>query len=225
MKAAWDKLRTGPGDDDVEVSPLGNRHQLEIVEAHVKDAIAKGAKLVSGGTRTTDLGYRPTLLDRCTSAMDVVREETFGPVLAIVRIWGADEAVRAINTGKYGLGASIWTRDTARAERLIERIDVGVASVNTHQFTGAIPQLPWSGTRATGFGIANSEMSLLTFMHPKTIAIDDNDAEFFYMPFDRVLRDIGEAVIKAQLGDVLAAIKVPLLMARRKKRIRDFFRS
>jgi acyl-CoA reductase-like NAD-dependent aldehyde dehydrogenase len=224
VRTAWEKLRTGPGDEDVEVSPLGNRRQLEIVEAHVKDALAKGAKLVTGGARTEGLGYRPTLLDRCTSEMDVVREETFGPVLAVVRVWGADGAIRAINGGKYGLGASIWTRDTARALRLIERLDVGVACVNTHAFTGAVPQLPWSGTRATGFGIASSELSLVTFMHPKTVAVDESDAEPFYMPFDRTFRNLGEALVKAQLGDVLAAAKIPFLLARRKKRIRDFFR-
>jgi succinate-semialdehyde dehydrogenase/glutarate-semialdehyde dehydrogenase len=152
--------------------------------------------------------------------MDVVREETFGPVLAVVRIWGADEAVRAINDAKYGLGASIWTRDVARAERLIERLDVGVACVNTHAFTGAIPQLPWSGTRATGFGVAGSDLSLLTFMHPKTVAIDESGGEFWYMPFDRTLRDLGEALISAQLGDVLAAARIPFLMRRRKKQRR-----
>jgi succinate-semialdehyde dehydrogenase/glutarate-semialdehyde dehydrogenase len=157
--------------------------------------------------------------------MDVVREETFGPVLAVVRVWGADEAVRAINGGKYGLGASIWTRDTARALRLIERLDVGVACVNSHAFTGAIPQLPWSGTRATGFGVANSELSLLTFMHPKTVAVDDGDVEPFYMPFSRTLREMGEALVKAQVGDLLAAAKIPFLIRRRKKQIRDFFSS
>ena len=226
LRAAWEKLRTGPGDADVDVSPLGNDKQLAIVEAQVKDALAKGAKLVCGGKKTGDSGgrgYLPTLLDRCTGEMDVVREETFGPVLAIVRVWGADEAVRAINGAKYGLGASIWTRDVARAERLIERLDVGVANVNTHAFTGAVAQLPWSGTRATGFGVANSELSLVNFAHPKTIAVDDNAAEPFYMPFDETLRDLGEALIKGQLGDFLGAAKLPLLLRRRAKRLREFW--
>lgn len=226
MRVAWEKLRTGPGDEDVEVSPLGNKKQLDIVEAHVSDAIAKRAKLVCGGKRTPSaLGYLPTLLDKCTPDMDVVREETFGPVLAVVRVWGADEAVRAINAGKYGLGASIWTSDVPRAERLVERLDVGVATINTHQFTGAVPQLPWSGTRGTGFGVANSELSLLNFTHPKTIVIDENPTEFFFMPFDRTLRDLGEALVKAQLGDLLGAVKIPFLMRRRMKRVREFFRS
>jgi acyl-CoA reductase-like NAD-dependent aldehyde dehydrogenase len=224
LKSAWEKLRTGPGDEDVEVSPLGNDQQLKIVEAHVKDALAKGAKLVCGGKRTTGRGYMPTILDKCTAEMDVVREETFGPVLAIVRIWGTDQAVRAINASKYGLGASIWSKDVARAERLVDRIDVGVACINTHQFTGAVPQLPWSGTRSTGFGVANSELSLLTFAHPKTIAIDENPFEPFFMPFDRTLKELGEALIQAQLGNVLGAAKLPLLLRKRAKAVREFFR-
>jgi acyl-CoA reductase-like NAD-dependent aldehyde dehydrogenase len=222
---AWSKLRTGPGDDDVEVSPLGNDHQLAVVEAHVKDALAKGAKLVTGGKRTSGRGYMPTILDKCTADMDVVREETFGPVLAIVRVWGTEQAVRAINASKYGLGASIWSKDVARAERLVDKLDVGVATINTHQFTGAVPQLPWSGTKQTGFGIANSELSLTTFAHPKTIVVDENPVEFFFMPFDRTLRDAGEALIKGQIGDFLGAAKLPLLLRRRMKRVREFFKG
>jgi len=222
---AWSKLRTGPGDDDVEISPLGNDHQLAVVEAHVKDALAKGAKLVTGGKKTSGRGYMPTILDACTAEMDVVREETFGPVLAIVRVWGTEQAVRAINASKYGLGASIWSKDVSRAERLVDKLDVGVATINTHQFTGAVPQLPWSGTRQTGFGVANSELSLLTYMHPKTIAIDEAPSEPFFMPFDRTLRDLGEALVKAQLGDLLGAAKLPLLLRRRAKRLREFFKS
>jgi acyl-CoA reductase-like NAD-dependent aldehyde dehydrogenase len=222
---AWSKLRTGPGDDDVEVSPMGNDHQLAVVEAHVKDAVAKGAKLVTGGKKTSGRGYMPTILDECTAEMDVVREETFGPVLAIVRVWGTEQAVRAINASKYGLGASIWSKDVARAERLVDKLDVGVATINTHQFTGAVPQLPWSGTKQTGFGIANSELSLTTYAHPKTIVVDENPVEFFFMPFDRTLRDAGEALIKGQIGDFLGAAKLPLLLRRRVKRVRDFFKA
>jgi acyl-CoA reductase-like NAD-dependent aldehyde dehydrogenase len=222
---AWSKLRTGPGDEDVDVSPLGNDHQLAVVEAQVKDALAKGAKLVTGGKKTSGRGYMPTILDKCTSEMDVVREETFGPVLAIVRVWGTEQAVRAINASKYGLGASIWTKDVARAERLLDKLDVGVATVNVHQFTGAVPQLPWSGTKQTGFGIANSELSLTTYMHPKTIVVDENPTEFFFMPFDRTLRDAGEALIKGQIGDFLGAAKLPLLLRRRMKRVREFFKG
>jgi hypothetical protein len=101
---------------------------------------------------------------------------------------------------------------------------VGVACINTHQFTGAVPQLPWSGTRSTGFGVANSDLSLLTFAHPKTIAIDENPFEPFFMPFDRTLKELGEALIQAQLGNVIGAAKLPLLLRKRAKAVREFFR-
>ena len=225
LKQSWSQLRTGPGPDDVEVHPMANNAQLQIVEAHVSDALRRGARLVCGGTRTRrGLGYPPTLLDHCHSAMDVVREETFGPVLAIVRISGTDDAVRQINAGKYGLGASIWTGDLARARRIAGRLDVGVVSINNHSFTGAVPALPWSGTRSTGYGVANSEWSLLTYCRPKTLVVDQNpDPDPYWMPFDRDLHDLGEALVFAQLGKVLKALRLPLLMRSRVRRIKTFF--
>jgi acyl-CoA reductase-like NAD-dependent aldehyde dehydrogenase len=225
LHRAWGRLRTGPGAEDIEIHPIGNLRQLELIEAHVADALAKGARLVCGGQRTgVGLGYLPTLLDDCTAAMDVVREETFGPVLAIVRVHGADEAVRAVNAGKYGLGASIWSSDLPRAERLAERLEVGVVDINNHAFTGAVAALPWSGTRATGNSVANSEWSLLTFCRPKAIAVDSGDGpEPFWMPFDPDTRALGDLLADAQIGRILGAWKIPLLLRRRLPHIRSFF--
>ena len=178
------------------MQPIANEAQLNIIEAHVADAVRKGAKLVTGGRRTgVGLGYLPTLLDGCTDAMDVVREETFGPVLAVVRFLGVDEAIRGINASSYGLGASIWSADVARAERLSARLNVGVVNINNHGFTGAVAALPWTGTRATGLGVANSVWSLLTFCRPKTVVVDTSAGpEPFWMPFDATLRELGEAL-------------------------------
>ncbi len=225
LRRAWGRLRTGPGAEDVEIHPLGTARQLEIVEAHVADALAKGAVLLCGGERTgVGLGYPPTLLDRCKASMDVVHEETFGPVLAVVRVHGVDEAVRAVNAARYGLGASIWTGDVPRAERLAERLDVGVVDINNHAFAGAIAALPSSGTRATGHGIANSEWSLTTFCRPKVITIDSGDGpDPIWMPFDRDMRELGELLADAQIGRLLGAVKLPLLLRRRLAHIRSFF--
>jgi acyl-CoA reductase-like NAD-dependent aldehyde dehydrogenase len=223
---AWRKLRVGQGDfGEVDIAPLQNRRQLEIVKEHVADALALGAKLVVGGHEVGEgLGYAPTILDHCTDAMDVVKDETFGPVLAIVRVDGAADAIRRTNAGRYGLGASIWTKDVARAERLAERLDVGVVDINTHGMTGAIPDLPWSGVRDTGFGIANSELSLLTFCRPKTVVVDENpQPEPFWMPFDASTFELGDILIDAQLARITRAWKLPVLLQKRVKKIQRFF--
>ncbi|MFO0680005.1 MAG: aldehyde dehydrogenase family protein [Polyangiaceae bacterium] len=225
MKDAWQRLRTGPGVPDVDVSPMANRRQFDVVAAHVADAVAKGAKVVVGGTGDADtLTWTPTLLDHCTPDMAVVRDETFGPVLAIVRVGGVDEAVRAVNRSRYGLGASIWTADVARAERLAERLDVGVVTINNHAFSGALPAMPWSGTKDTGFGVAGSTWSLATFARPKATLHDSGtDADIYWMPLDRTLGEIGEALADAQIGKFWNAWKLPLWMRARKRAIRAFF--
>mgnify|MGYP000931000798 CR=1 FL=1 len=227
LRGAWSRLRVGPAPY-AEIAPLANRRQLEIVEAHVKDALDKGAKLVCGGRRTGEgLFYEPTVLDRCTDEMQVVTDETFGPVLAVVRVEGASEAIRRVNRSRYGLGASIWTKDYARAERLADRLDVGVVDVNNHSFTGAIAALPWSGTRETGFGVANSHHALSTFARPKAVVIDRGaDPEPFWMPFDGALFEMGNALCEAQQmrpESLLRAWKLPLLIRKRVQTVREFF--
>jgi len=219
MRRAWSRLTAE------SVAPLGNQRQLEIVVAQVEDARAKGARVVCGGTRGDGLWYAPTLLDGCDERMSVMTDETFGPVLAIARIEGATEAIRKINRSRYGLGASIWTRDLARARRLAERLEVGVVNVNNHSFTGAIPSLPWSGTRETGFGVANGPESLATFIRTRVTAVDASEGfELYWMPYDRALRQLGERVADAQIGRIVGAWKLPLLMRQRAKALRDFFR-
>ncbi|MHB8417272.1 MAG: aldehyde dehydrogenase family protein [Myxococcales bacterium] len=224
LARAWAKLRTG-AEQDSDLGPLGNRRQLDLVLAQLADARAKGAVVVCGGEPEGGGLFLPaTLLDRCTPEMAVVRDETFGPVLAVVRVSGAEEAVRQINQGRYGLGASIWTSDLARARRLAERLDVGIVDVNNHGFTGAIPQLPWSGTRATGHGVANGPESLGTFVRPKTMVVDRLGApEPFWMPYDRALWTMGDVLADAQLGKVASAWKLPLLWKARLATIRRFF--
>jgi acyl-CoA reductase-like NAD-dependent aldehyde dehydrogenase len=224
LKEAWTGLRVGPGRF-FDVPPLANRRQFDLVVAHVDEARALGAEVVCGGRPTGEgLFYSPTILDRCTGEMAVVRDETFGPVLAVVRVESAAEAVRQVNRSRYGLGASIWTSDLARAGKLARQLDVGIVDVNNHSFTGAIPELPWSGTRASGFGVANSGLSLSTFVRPRTVVIDSGGApDPFWMPYDETLWDMGNLLADAQLMKIGGAWRIPLLWRRRVRRIREFF--
>jgi succinate-semialdehyde dehydrogenase/glutarate-semialdehyde dehydrogenase len=226
LRQAWEKLRVGTRcAPDVDLGPLAIEKQLAVVEAHVADALAKGAKLICGGKRSGDgLGYLPTILDRCDERMAVVREETFGPVLAIVRIASTSEGIERANALEYGLGASIWTADTARAERLAERLQYGVVCINNHALTGAMPELPWSGTRATGTGIANGRHALSTFVRPRAVLVDESHSpEMFWMPYDEELVETGNLLAEAQLGRILGAWKLPLLLRRRVQTVKRFF--
>jgi succinate-semialdehyde dehydrogenase/glutarate-semialdehyde dehydrogenase len=224
LGSAWTRLQVGPGPY-ADISPLGNRRQFDLVVDHVADALAKGATLVCGGAPTgTGLFFPPTILDHCTEDMKVVSDETFGPVLAVVRVDGAADAIRRVNRSRYGLGASIWTRDIARAETIAARLDVGITSINNHAFTGAVVALPWSGTRETGFGIANSAHALATFARPKALVIDrSTKPDPFWMPWNRDIWEFGSLLCDAQLMKLGRAWRIPLIANKRVKTIREFF--
>jgi acyl-CoA reductase-like NAD-dependent aldehyde dehydrogenase len=220
MARAWERLT------ETSVAPLAHAPQLEIVRAHVGDARSKGAHVVCGGPQEgCGLWYPPTILDGCDERMAVIQEETFGPVLAVVRVDGVNDAIRAVNRSRYGLGASIWSGDVARAQRLADRLEVGVVNINNHAFSGAVPSLPWSGVRATGFGVANGAESLHTFVRPRTLTVDESKSpDVYWMPYDGDLRELGELLADAQLGNIAGAWKLPLLIRRRLRTIRAFFR-
>lgn len=208
---------SGTGD----LGPLQNHTQLRIVEEHVADALARGAKLVCGGQRVGNgHGYLPTVLDGCAAGMKAVDDETFGPVVAVVRVKDAEDAVRQANQSRYGLCGSVWTADLARGEALARRLEVGVAYVNNHSFAGVIPQIPWTGVKDTGPGVAASRHSYGTFVRRRTVIVDKGTKpDVFWFPGNGDLHALGEALSELNLGSYGKVFSLLGLLGARTKQV------
>jgi acyl-CoA reductase-like NAD-dependent aldehyde dehydrogenase len=170
------KLRVGPGlDGETDVGPMIHEQQLCIVEAHVEDAVARGARVLAGGSRLPELGenfYKPTVLADVNHEMRIMREETFGPVLPVMSFDSDDEAVRLANDSDYGLAASVWTRDRARGERLARRIKAGTVMVNDVVSCFGISEAPHGGVKSSGMGRAHGRFGLEEMVRLKYVDVD-----------------------------------------------------
>jgi len=163
------------GDKQGDVGPMISEAQLRTVERHVYEATARGAKALTGGERTPDVPgpfFPPTVLTNVDHSMDVMREETFGPVLPIMTFKTDDEAVRMANDSVFGLTASVWTSDVARGKRLAERIDAGTVTVNDVLYTHGIAQTPWGGVKQSGFGRTHGRAGLLELVNQQHIHVN-----------------------------------------------------
>jgi succinate-semialdehyde dehydrogenase/glutarate-semialdehyde dehydrogenase len=170
------QLRVGNGmDAHTDVGPMIRERQLRIVESHVEDAKALGARVLAGGTPLPKLGinfYAPTVLAGVTHEMRIMREETFGPVLPIMAFENDDEAVRLANDSEYGLAASVWTRDSRRGERLARRIHAGTVMVNDVISCFGISEAPHGGVKASGVGRTHGRFGLGEMVRVKYLDID-----------------------------------------------------
>ncbi|MGV9677944.1 succinic semialdehyde dehydrogenase [Nocardia sp. NPDC003482] len=162
-------------DYSYEMGSLTFPRQLDTVRAHVEDAVAKGATVLAGGRPRPDLGpyfYEPTVLEGVRAGMTVHREETFGPVVSVYRVHSDDEAVEQANDSAYGLNASVWSRDTARAREIAARIRAGSVNVN-EGFIAAWGSVaaPSGGLGISGNGRRHGPEGLLKYVDTQTIAV------------------------------------------------------
>jgi succinate-semialdehyde dehydrogenase/glutarate-semialdehyde dehydrogenase len=170
------QLRVGNGmDSHTDVGPMIQERQVRIVESHVEDAKARGARVLAGGTRLPELGvnfFAPTVLADVTHDMRIMREETFGPVLPMMAFEDDDEAVRLANDSEYGLAASVWTRDSKRGEKLARRIHAGTVMVNDVISCFGISEAPHGGVKASGVGRTHGRFGLDEMVQVKYLDID-----------------------------------------------------
>jgi acyl-CoA reductase-like NAD-dependent aldehyde dehydrogenase len=140
---------------------------LETVEAQVNDAVNKGAKVQTGGKRAAHKGYyfEPTVLTGVNHTMAVMKDESFGPVIGIMKVKNDDEAVQLMQDTEYGLTAAVYTASQERAEKILAQVNAGTGYWNCCDRVSAA--LPWSGRKHSGFGSTLSHVGLRAFTHPK----------------------------------------------------------
>ncbi|HEY9784051.1 MAG TPA: aldehyde dehydrogenase family protein [Candidatus Obscuribacterales bacterium] len=164
-----------PADPTVDVGPLIDEIQLEKVIDHVEQAREMGATVIAGGNRRDDLGgffFEPTVLVNVNHNMDIMRRESFGPVLPIMIVETEDEAVELANDSEFGLTGSVWTKNLPRAEAIGRDLNVGTVLINDCLFSHASPQLPWGGLKKSGFGRSHSTFGLIDLVNIKHINLD-----------------------------------------------------
>ena len=164
-------LRQGVGAGN-DIGSMTFAPQVDIVSRHVDDALAKGARALTGGQRVPDkagLWYEPTVLVDVDHEMDVMREETFGPVLPIMAVADDDEAIRLANDSPYGLNSSVWSADGDRAEVLAGRVEAGNVCINDCLVNYGVGGLPFGGVKDSGIGRVHGVEGLQAFSNVKSV--------------------------------------------------------
>ena len=175
-------LKVGdPMSIDNDIGPLSNKEGLETISGIVEDAKAKGAEVLLGGSQKEGNGYfyQPTILKNIKPDMRIAKEETFGPVAPITIVENENEAVKLANDIEFGLGASIWSTNLSKAEKLSRRVESGIVSVNNVVISD--PRIPFGGIKHSGFGRELSRYGMLEFVNIKSVRFYDNLVHHHYV--------------------------------------------
>src|SRR5690606_23541034 len=201
-------LRVGPGFDwTTDMGSLASQEQLGKVTAHVEDAVAKGATVVTGGRPLPTLGpffYAPTVLTGVTPAMTLYAEETFGPVAAVYPFDTDDEAVRLANDSAYGLNASVWTADVRGGRRVARRLRCGTVGVNDpYMAAWGSTAAPMGGFGQSGLGRRHGPEGIRKYTEAQTVAVQRG------LPLAPVAGMATEAFAEATLGALKLLRRIP----------------
>jgi acyl-CoA reductase-like NAD-dependent aldehyde dehydrogenase len=201
------ELRVGKpeGPGSVEVGAITFPPQMETIKDHVADAIQKGARVLTGGNEAPGAGrfFEPTVLVDVDHTMKCMTEETFGPTLPIMKVRDADEAVRLANDSPYGLGASVFSRDTGRGEAVARRLETGAANVNDAMINYTVLELPMGGAKASGLGSRHGAGGIRKYCSQQAIVVTPKLAmkkELFMYPYKSRTSKLLAGVFKFMYG-------------------------
>src|ERR1700754_2449883 len=194
-----------PLEWETAIGPMTSESQYETVVELIDDAVASGATMLCGGpTEVPGLPGKfiaPTVLTGVTHEMRIMREEIFGPVLPVVVVDSEQEAIELANDSEFGLGASVWTKDRQRGERIARRIESGMVWINDHSFSHGACQCAWGGVKDSGLGRSHSKFGFYECVNIKTNAWEPGLArDTWWHPYDRTLGEAVRASAKALYG-------------------------
>ena len=200
------ELRQGvPGPEgSVEVGAVTFPTQLDLIEDHVEDAKARGARVLTGGRARREGGrfFEPTVMVDVDHGMKAMREETFGPTLPIMKVQDAEEAVRLANDSPYGLAASVWTKDVAKGERIARQVEAGAVLVNDAQINFVALELPMGGWKASGLGSRHGAGGIQKYTRQQTLLVNrfalKKDLHMY--PYRRRTSNLLRALVRALYG-------------------------
>ena len=152
------------------MGPVTDPRQVKVIEDHLQDALAKGARILTG-KKEQGMFYTPIVLVDVDHSMKLMREETFGPLMPIMKVRDEEEAIRVANDNAYGLGASVWSSDIQRAKQVADRVEAASVIINDSIAQFGVPMLPFGGIKNSGFGRTHGEEGLMQFTRPYSYAV------------------------------------------------------
>ena len=204
-------LRQGPPGEPgtIDIGAIIFPPQMEVIEEHVRDAVAKGATVVTGGEPAAGPGrfYPPTILTGVDHSMSCMVEETFGPTLPVMKVADAERAIELANEGPYGLQASVWTRDELRGEEVARQVEAGTVMVNDAQVNYAALELPMGGWKESGLGSRHGKDGIRKYTRRQSLMVvpgyaPSRDAHHF--PYSaQASQAMGEAFAALATSDIL----------------------
>jgi acyl-CoA reductase-like NAD-dependent aldehyde dehydrogenase len=190
-----ERLRVGdPREWTTEIGPMVSEEQAKIVSELVDDAVESGAtKLTGGPTKAEGMEgsfISPVVLTGVTHEMRIMKEEIFGPVLPVVTVDSEEQAIELANDSQFGLGASVWTKDRAKGERMAHQIQSGMVWINDHSFSHGACVCAWGGVKESGLGRSHSKFGFYECVNIKQLAWEPGWArDMWWQPYDRKLGD------------------------------------